>query len=368
MKTRTFAIIAAMLLAVSAMAQAFGDSTSLNTQQWNHALAIVAQLNALNDGYGQATADFESRNPEGYSLDDLNNVYKGKRNWDDNYAQYKKRENEKGTVADVKKLAGGLATNVEAELKRYMESSAEPQPQAQPEPAPVDTLATVDMPDLAQDEQQPSGNSQAWHLIIDLVLAIIALAALYLAWKAQASARRLRDNYIEDIEAVNKNMEQLAEEMSQHINTLSSKIATQRRNTMHDFTTEHRESKPTREHKPEPKSEPKPARRGPAKTLYLSKPDDNECFMRATETFELGNSIYVLTTHDGVHGEFSVIENSDVHRFALMMPSENLTRACSGNAIQMSAGKTRIVTDREGEAHFENGQWHVIVKAIIHYE
>ena len=270
--------------------------------------------------------------------------------------------------SDRDKFLANVSTNVEAELKRYMESSAEPQPQAQPEPAPVDTLATVDMPDLAQDEQQPSGNSQAWHLIIDLVLAIIALAALYLAWKAQASARRLRDNYIEDIEAVNKNMEQLAEEMSQHINTLSSKIATQRRNTMHDFTTEHRESKPTREHKPEPKSDPKPARRGPAKTLYLSKPDDNECFMRATETFELGNSIYVLTTHDGVHGEFSVIENSDVHRFALMMPSENLTRACSGNAIQMSAGKTRIVTDREGEAHFENGQWHVIVKAIIHYE
>ena len=47
--------------------------------------------------------------------------------------------------------------------------------------------------------------------------------------------------------------------------------------------------------------------------------------------------------------------------------AENLIRACSGNAIQIPSG-TRIVTDRPGEAEFIDGHWHVIVKAIIHYE
>ena len=85
------------------------------------------------------------------------------------------------------------------------------------------------------------------------------------------------------------------------------------------------------------------------------------------EEFEPGNSIYVLTTFDGKHGKFEVIDKPEVHRFALMMPAENLIRACSGNAIQIPNG-SRIVTDRAGEAELTDGKWHVVVKAIIHYE
>ena len=63
-----------------------------------------------------------------------------------------------------------------------------------------------------------------------------------------------------------------------------------------------------------------------------------------------------------------VIDNRDVHHFALMMPTENLMRACTGNAIQMANGKTRIVTDRPGEAQLDNGKWRITLKANIHYE
>ena len=55
------------------------------------------------------------------------------------------------------------------------------------------------------------------------------------------------------------------------------------------------------------------------------------------------------------------------YQAALMMPAENLMRACSGNAIQIPSGN-RIVTDRAGEAEYVDGRWHVVVKAIIHYE
>ena len=89
--------------------------------------------------------------------------------------------------------------------------------------------------------------------------------------------------------------------------------------------------------------------------------------MRVSDTFEPGNSIYVLTTFDGQHGTFEVIDKPEVHSFALMMPAENLIRACSGNAIQIPSG-THIVTDRAGEAEFIDGKWHIVVKAIIHYE
>ena len=106
---------------------------------------------------------------------------------------------------------------------------------------------------------------------------------------------------------------------------------------------------------------------GEVMNLFMCKPDENDDFVRVSDTFEPGNSIYVLTTFDGTHGTFEVIDKPEVHRFALMMPAENLIRACSGNAIQIPSG-TRIVTERPGEAEFIDGKWHIVVKAIIHYE
>ena len=106
---------------------------------------------------------------------------------------------------------------------------------------------------------------------------------------------------------------------------------------------------------------------GDVMNLFMSRPDENDDFTRVSDTFEPGNSVYVLTTFDGTHGTFEIIDKPEVHRFALMMPAENLIRACSGNAIQIPSG-TRIVTDRPGEAEFIDGRWHVVVKAIIHYE
>jgi len=126
--------------------------------------------------------------------------------------------------------------------------------------------------------------------------------------------------------------------------------------------------------KQQPKQEQQPKQQqqqgkaaGGRQTVFLSRPDENDNFVRATPNFEPGNSIYVLTTADGKQGTFQVIDDAKVHRFALMMPAENLMRACSGNAIQIPNG-TRIVTDRPGEAVLENGKWHVSLKAIIHYE
>jgi hypothetical protein len=106
---------------------------------------------------------------------------------------------------------------------------------------------------------------------------------------------------------------------------------------------------------------------GEVMNLFMSKPDENDDFTRVSDVFEPGNSIYVLTTFDGQHGTFEIIDKPEVHTFALMMPAENLIRACSGNAIQIPNGN-RIITDRAGEAEFIDGKWHVVVKAIIHYE
>lgn len=113
---------------------------------------------------------------------------------------------------------------------------------------------------------------------------------------------------------------------------------------------------------------PKPEKKAGASKIFLSRPDDKGMFLAASTHIEPGNSIFVLTTADGTTGTFAVINDAGVHQLALMMPTENLTRACTGHNIQISAGKTRIVTDAPGRAVKEGRQWKIVQQATIHYE
>ena len=106
---------------------------------------------------------------------------------------------------------------------------------------------------------------------------------------------------------------------------------------------------------------------GEPRILFMAKPDEDDNFSRSAATYEPGNSIFELTTMDGKSGSFTVINKEEVHKLALLMPGDALTRACSGNDIQSTAGKSRIVTDRAGRAQLENGKWHIVVKATVHY-
>ena len=113
---------------------------------------------------------------------------------------------------------------------------------------------------------------------------------------------------------------------------------------------------------------PKPEKKAGASQIFLSRPDDKGVFLAASTHIEPGNSIFVLTTDDDTTGTFAVINDAGVHQLALMMPTENLTRACTGHNIQISAGKTRIVTDAPGRAVKEGRQWKIVQQATIHYE
>lgn len=351
---RLLITIVTLTAALAAWAQNYNDSTLLTTQQWKHAVAIVAQYNAINDGYGQNAQMF----PAEYTLDDLNPTYQGKKTWDNIYNQMKTQENKGGTVADVKALAGNLAGLVEKDLKAYIETSVTA---AQQDTAVIDTTTAqvVEQPvaPVQQEEQQRMPFNMT-----SLIATVVGLIALIVAILSRMSLSRFRKETEANIETTNRNMQQLADDLNAKIEALRQQV--QQRSysaqpSRQQFGNGQRQATTA--------PPQQPVNREP-QTLYLSKPDENGIFMRANKQFELGNSIFVLNTDDGTHGSFSVIDNRDVHQFALMMPTENLTYACTGNGIQMSSGMTRIITDRDGEAVFENGHWHVTIKAIIHYE
>lgn len=351
------------------------ESKPLSAKQWQRAIAIVGQNAALDGRYGHPESEF----PEEYMLDDLNKVYKSSK-WKKVYEYLKSKETEGGNIEKIREIAKEYTqpAGVVRKLKEYIAShpeSASNTPPASPASAPVDSEVPATQPvntatiDAAPEEEMPATDSIAiinataggstseshggWAMVLDVILLLMSAAALYFAWITKKENAELKKELDYKTNKLNSQFEKFSKNITTDLNRVTY-LVNRRRPTDIDFDGGEKDGAEA-------------AYNGP-KRLYLTKPDANDYFIRTTEVVEIGNSIFELSTNDGVTGTFKVIDNPEVHQFALMMPTENLVRACTGKGIQISNGKTRIVTDREGTARLENGRWHVAVKAIIHYE
>lgn len=219
--------------------------------------------------------------------------------------------------------------------------------------------ATASEATVQETPVKSAGSGMGWLTMACGIAALLAIGAGVMAFLTRREVIELREQYMAALDETNESLRQLAQESARELNALRAMQSREPKATRHTETQQRsttRSAMPSSAHRPQ---EPH--------TIYLAKPDAQDCFTRPSEHFELGNSIFELTTADGVHGTFTVIDNADVHRFALMMPTDNLTRACSGDGIQLSTGKTRIVTDMPGEAVLEQGAWRITRKAAIHY-
>ena len=351
------------------------ESKPLSAKQWQRAIAIVGQNAALDGRYGHPESEF----PEEYMLDDLNKVYKSSK-WKKVYEYLKSKETEGGNIEKIREIAKEYTqpAGVVRKLKEYIAShpeSASNTPPASPASAPVDSEVPATQPvntatiDAAPEEDMPATDSIAiinataggstseshggWAMVLDVILLLMSAAALYFAWITKKENAELKKELDYKTNKLNSQFEKFSKNITTDLNRVTY-LVNRRRPTDIDFDGGEKDGTEV-------------AYNGP-KRLFLTKPDANDYFIRTTEVVEIGNSIFELSTNDGVTGTFKVIDNPEVHQFALMMPTENLVRACTGKGIQISNGKTRIVTDREGTARLENGRWHVAVKAIIHYE
>ena len=175
----------------------------------------------------------------------------------------------------------------------------------------------------------------------------LALAALY-------QIKKLKEEKNHEIAALKTALKQRNEEVGQHLKSLSAQLAqVEERLSRREAT----QSVPTQQ---KPKAMPT--------EFFASRADEGGFFSSVSSRMEPGNSIFRLSTADGVNATFEVICDAGVHQLALMMPTENLTRACTGENIQISAGKTRIVCDAPGTAKKEGNRWRIVKPAVIHYE
>ena len=204
----------------------------------------------------------------------------------------------------------------------------------------------------------PEAGSNA--LIIG-TLALCAALGIALALAALYQIKKLKEEKNHEIAALKTALKQRNEEVGQHLKSLSAQLAqVEERLSQRVATPLVPQQKPKAAAPQKPKAVPT--------EFFVSRADEGGFFSSVSSRMEPGNSIFRLSTADGVNATFEVICDAGVHQLALMMPTENLTRACTGENIQISAGKTRIVCDAPGTAKKEGNRWRIVKPAVIHYE
>ena len=384
MKHLVLTLAAIICLATSALAQ-ISENQTLSPALWKQGLARCAHYTAYGRGFGKRSSELNEKYPQGYTLDDLNDVYgKQGKKWEKIYEEFKKEEKKSGSINDLKELVSApIWKLVEPDLTAYITAhpeaaqAVEEQPDGESTTEEVQADADGNMPppvieprtdrrhNRHHDGPACAANLPLW---LGILGSLLGLLALLTALSNRGKIKEMRRTFARELDRTNANLQEFSTDAADQMRALSIRLTG-------------KNPRPNEDVEPEIVAEPaentidedddvvvaqeQPA--GEPMTLFMSKPDENDDFTRVSDTLEPGNSIYVLDTKDGIHGTFEVIDKPEVHRFALMMPAENLIRACSGNAIQIPSGN-RIVTDRAGEAEFIDGKWHVVVKAIIHYE
>ena len=386
MKRITLIMAAIVCLAISAMAQPNADQP-LSPALWKQGIATCAHYTACDRRFGKKIEEIKSQYPQGYTLDNLNDVYGGQgRKWEKIYNEFKKEEGRNGSINDLKELVSPQIWKlVEPDFQAYITEHPEVA-NAVPDPAAAEGDENAEAVEQNQEGETATNGVAApgkkgksgdfccnanLPLWLGIIGTLLGLCALLTALSNRGKIKEMQRNFARELDRTNANLQEFSTDAANQMKTLSVRLTGK---ALRDSETE-----PILEHfaedivpvaeapVQEEAQEEEDEEEGEVLNLFTSKPDENDDFTRVSDTFEPGNSIYVLTTFDGQHGKFEIIDKPEVHTFALMMPAENLIRACSGNAIQIPNG-TRIVTDRPGEAEFIDGKWHVVVKAIIHYE
>ena len=206
---------------------------------------------------------------------------------------------------------------------------------------------------------EPEAGSNA---LIMGALGLCAALGIALALAALYQIKKLKEEKNHEIAALKTALKQRNEEVGQHLKSLSAQLAQVEERLSRRVATP---SVPTQ---PTPKAAAPQKPKAVPTEFFVSRADEGGFFSSVSSRMEPGNSIFRLSTADGVNATFEVICDAGVHQLALMMPTENLTRACTGENIQISAGKTRIVCDAPGTAKKEGNRWRIVKPAVIHYE
>ena len=102
--------------------------------------------------------------------------------------------------------------------------------------------------------------------------------------------------------------------------------------------------------------------------VYLGRVNSRGIFVRADRQPVEGQSIYRLSTTNGVAGTYTVVENAYLDQQLLSDPEKWLAGGCTSPDLYDTRGRYAVRTETPGHAVFKDGAWRVERKAVIRYE
>ena len=104
MKRFTLLMAAIICLAISALAQV-SENQTLSTSLWKQGIGRCAHYTAYAKGFAKRSDEMLAKFPQGYTLDDLNEIYGNQgQKWEKIYNEFKKNEGRNGSINDLKEL------------------------------------------------------------------------------------------------------------------------------------------------------------------------------------------------------------------------------------------------------------------------
>ena len=223
----------------------------------------------------------------------------------------------------------------------------------------VDATAQTATATAATAPAEPEAGS---NLLVMGAFALFACLGIVMAIVALVQIKKLKEEKDNEITALKTALKQRNDDTDRQFSQMEAQMAQMEQRINRPAPQPTPRPAPQRSSAPQSRPKPQPV------SFFLSRPAANGTFTSVSTHLEPGNSIFRLSTEDGANGTFEVIPDPAVHQLALMMPTENLTRACTGHNIQISAGKTSIITDTPGHAKKEGNLWKIVKPAVIHYE
>ena len=281
-------------------------------------------------------------------------------------------------------------------------------PAAEPNTVVVEEVAVVETPEAAETnlasenlskqadqatepaapaEKKRSSGTWVYVMILCILVAVVIALAVYASktmksQNAQGSARqgdgradgddayapraeerrapladdtRMREKFAETLAAKSEEIRNLNRKISE-LEALNASLTEENRRLK-------AESAPSPGRRP---AEEREATR--PRSIYLGRANARGLFVRADRHAVEGQSIYRLSTADGITGTYTIIDNPIVEEQILADPGKWAAGGCVAKDIFDTEGRERVVMETPGTAVFEDGAWRVDRKARIRYE
>lgn len=192
-----------------------------------------------------------------------------------------------------------------------------------------------------------------------------------------AEQTRMREKYAETLAAKSEeirslsrqlsDMEMLAAQLKEENRRLTAEVDRLRNLNTPEAPSPRAESLRQEEKREEEVPRP-PKREQDVKEVYLGRVNSKGIFVRADRHAVDGQSIYKLTTSNGISGTFALLQNPLIIEQVLDDPGRWLAGGCFAKDIFDTEGREEIITETPGTAAFRDGAWRVEKKSRIRYE